>query len=158
MIERHPAPRAAPDGREYPLAGSGLATASGAAARSRGALALAVAALFATSVAGGALGAALWQAHAGVPASPAPLPVRAAAAVPSLPAQASEAAPASALQVPIPPLGAPNYRGIVERFGPSVVGITVSGTPPAGGPEAGLPPFLRGLPGLAPRGEAPFRG
>lgn len=127
--------------------------------RSRSMLALAVAGLFAVSLVGGATGAALWQAgHATAPRAPGVLPARAVA--PALPAQppVEESATASTLQVPIPPVGAPNYRGIVERFGPSVVGITVSGTRPVEGAEAGLPPFLRSLPGLVPRGEAPFRG
>jgi len=62
--------------------------------------------------------------------------------------------------LPIPPIQAPNYRAIVERFGPSVVGINVAGTRPvAGGPSDPMQPFFRGLPGAPqPRGDAPFRG
>jgi serine protease Do len=65
--------------------------------------------------------------------------------------------PAIDAAVPIPPIQAPNYRAIVERFGPSVVGINVAGNRPvAGSPGDPMQPFQRGLP--APRGEAPFRG
>jgi len=60
--------------------------------------------------------------------------------------------------VPIPPIAAPNYRAIVDRFGPSVVGINVAGTRPVAA-NPGFDPFFRGLPGLPqPRGDAPFRG
>ncbi len=69
----------------------------------------------------------------------------------------------------------PNYRAIVQQFGPAVVGITVAGTqkPEGGGNGRGLPPgmeddpffqFFKGIPGYGqggPRGEAPsqpFRG
>jgi serine protease Do len=69
----------------------------------------------------------------------------------------------------------PNYRAIVERFGPAVVGITVAGTQRAEGPAQGrgLPPgmeddpffqFFKGIPGFGqggPRGgppQQPFRG
>jgi len=71
----------------------------------------------------------------------------------------------------------PNYRAIVQQFGPAVVGITVAGTQKAEGPAQGqgrsLPPgmeddpffqFFKGIPGYGqggPRGEAPsqpFRG
>jgi len=74
----------------------------------------------------------------------------------------------------------PNYRAIVERFGPAVVGITVAGTQKAEGPAQGggrsLPPgmeddpffqFFKGIPGFGqggPRGgqggqpQQPFRG
>jgi serine protease Do len=70
----------------------------------------------------------------------------------------------------------PNYRAIVQQFGPAVVGITVAGThkaesPAQGGPGGrGLPPgmeddpffqFFKGIPGYGPRGGAPqqpFRG
>ena len=64
------------------------------------------------------------------------------------------------LGVPIPPIPAPNYRAIVERFGPSVVGINVAGTRPvAGNPSDPMQPFFRGVPGMPqPRGDAPFRG
>ena len=62
--------------------------------------------------------------------------------------------------LPIPPIPAPNYRAIVERFGPSVVGINVAGTRPvAGNPADPMQQFFRGLPGAPqPRGDAPFRG
>ena len=62
----------------------------------------------------------------------------------------------------------PNYRAIVQQFGPAVVGITVAGTQkpegPAQGGGRGLPPgmeddpffqFFKGIPGYGqggPRG------
>lgn len=74
----------------------------------------------------------------------------------------------------------PNYRAIVQQFGPAVVGITVAGTQKAEGPAQGggrgLPPsmeddpffqFFKGIPGYGqggPRGgqggqpQQPFRG
>jgi len=69
----------------------------------------------------------------------------------------------------------PNYRAIVQRFGPAVVGITVAGTQkPEGNAGRGLPPgmeddpffqFFKGIPGFGqggPRGggmpQQPFRG
>jgi serine protease Do len=66
----------------------------------------------------------------------------------------------ASLAVPIPPMPAPNYRAIVERFGPSVVGINVAGTRPvAGNPSDPMQQFFRSLPGMPqPRGDAPFRG
>ncbi|MFO0480047.1 MAG: trypsin-like peptidase domain-containing protein [bacterium] len=66
----------------------------------------------------------------------------------------------ASLAVPIPPMPAPNYRAIVERFGPSVVGINVAGTRPvARNPSDPMQQFFRGLPGMPqPRGDAPFRG
>lgn len=64
------------------------------------------------------------------------------------------------LTAPIPPIPAPNYRAIVERFGPSVVGINVAGTRPVtGNPADPAQQFFRGFPGMPqPRGDAPFRG
>jgi len=66
----------------------------------------------------------------------------------------------------IAPLQAPNYRAIVERWGPAVVGVTVEGTRHVSADEmADNDPFFqffRGLPGFqnrAPRsGDMPFRG
>ena len=76
---------------------------------------------------------------------------------------------------PVPMISAagrvPDYRAIVQRFGPAVVGITVEGThrvaaeEPAVSPQAEDDPyfqFFRGLPGMQPgqRGQpaVPFRG
>jgi len=93
-------------------------------------------------------------------------------------ATAATAAPAPAA---VPMLAGngqvPNYRAIVQQFGPAVVGITVAGTQKPEGPGQGggrgLPPgmeddpffqFFKGIPGYGqggPRGEAPsqpFRG
>jgi serine protease Do len=80
----------------------------------------------------------------------------------SAPARA-EAAPAAA---PLPTGTLPNYRSIVERQGPAVVGVTVSGlrnVDQGDGPSIDEDPFFgffRGLPGwrMAPRGTVPFRG
>jgi serine protease Do len=68
----------------------------------------------------------------------------------------------------LPPLQAPNYRAIVERWGPAVVGVTVEGTRHVSADEmAGenndpFFQFFRGLPGFQPRaprsGDLPFRG
>jgi len=70
----------------------------------------------------------------------------------------------------------PNYRAIVQQFGPAVVGITVAGMHKADADEAqprgrGLPPgmeddpffqFFKGIPGYGQRGggvpQQPFRG
>ncbi len=88
---------------------------------------------------------------------------------------------AAAVPAPVPMSAGngqvPNYRAIVQQFGPAVVGITVAGTQkPEGagqGGGRGLPPgmeddpffqFFKGIPGYGqggPRGEAPsqpFRG
>jgi serine protease Do len=74
---------------------------------------------------------------------------------------ALRSANAAGSAVPIAPIAAPNYRAIVERFGPSVVGINVAGTRPVAA-NPGTDPmqqFFRGLPGFPqPRGDAPFRG
>ena len=93
---------------------------------------------------------------------------------------------ATAAPAPVPMLASggqvPNYRGIVEQFGPAVVGITVAGMHKADAEDApqrggrGLPPgmeddpffqFFKGIPGYGqggPRGgqggqpQQPFRG
>jgi len=89
----------------------------------------------------------------------------------------------SAAPAPVPLLtgnaATPNYRAIVQQFGPAVVGITVAGTHKAEGMEGGgrgLPPgleddpffqFYKGIPGFGQRGpgrgqggmpQQPFRG
>jgi serine protease Do len=68
----------------------------------------------------------------------------------------------------IAPIQAPNYRAIVERWGPAVVGITVEGMRHVDGDDAASMnndpffQFFRGLPGFqfrGPRsGDTPFRG
>ena len=84
---------------------------------------------------------------------------------------AAVTAPATPPPVPSPApvpgaAGAPNYRAIVQKYGPAVVGVTVAGARKV---EASLPPgfsedpffqFFRGLPGFHWRGggEVPFRG
>ena len=119
-------------------------------------------------------------------AGAAPAPAAAAAAQGNGGAQAgvqtaalgAAAAPAA---VPMMAAGAqvPNYRAIVQQFGPAVVGITVAGThTPAAdeqGGGRGLPPgleddpffqFYKGIPGFGQRGprgpggmpQQPFRG
>jgi serine protease Do len=81
------------------------------------------------------------------------------------PAVATQAVPDG----PIGPITAPNYRAIVERFGPAVVGINTEGVAKAGMKgmdDDGLPDdpffqFFRGMPGFggrAPRGDVPVRG
>ena len=82
---------------------------------------------------------------------------------------AMAAAPAIAAPVAgkdgIAPAAAPNYRAIVERFGPAVVGINTSGTSKTA--ARGMPKELEDHPlfrhfgapgGRAPGGEAPARG
>jgi serine protease Do len=79
----------------------------------------------------------------------------------------SAAAPAG----PIAPATAPNYRAIVERYGPAVVGINTEGMVKTG--ARGLPEgaendpffqFFRGMPGMqdmpgrGPRAQTPVRG
>jgi serine protease Do len=67
------------------------------------------------------------------------------------------------------PMQAPNYRAIVERWGPAVVGVTVEGLRHVGGDEMSgennndpFFQFFRGLPGFRfrgpPQGDTPFRG
>lgn len=89
------------------------------------------------------------------------------------PAQQADAAPANpAPLAPAPtlsPIQAPNYRAIVRKWGPAVVGITVEGTHkttwmPGSGDDSDDPflRFFRGLPDFGqqwPRHfEQPFRG
>jgi serine protease Do len=67
--------------------------------------------------------------------------------------------------------GVPDYRAIVKRFGPAVVGVTVAGTHKASAEDSGLPQgmdndpffkFFRGMPGFQQRGQqggqVPFKG
>jgi serine protease Do len=83
---------------------------------------------------------------------------------------------AAAESVPIQPTQAlvPDYRAIVKRYGPAVVGVTVAGLRQVSADERGLPPdiendpffqFFRGMPELGRRGRGrgapqgvPFRG
>jgi serine protease Do len=92
---------------------------------------------------------------------------------------------ATSAPAPVPMIAAagqvPDYRAIVQQFGPAVVGITVAGTHKADADEAaqvprggrGLPPgmeddpffqFFKGIPGYGQRGgqggmpQQPFRG
>ena len=71
----------------------------------------------------------------------------------------------------IEPISAPNYRAIVQQFGPAVVGVTIEGTHKVdaengGTPFAGVPDdpffqFFRGMPGFqlrGPRAEVPIHG
>ncbi len=117
-------------------------------------------ALAAAGVIAGSAGAVTWN-----PAEwfKQPAPVAQAAAQP---------APAAALPAaPIGPVTAPNYRAIVERYGPAVVGITTQGMAKTSmdgidNGDNGLPDdpffkFFRGLPGFGgsmPRGAVPVRG
>ena len=80
-----------------------------------------------------------------------------------------------AVPAPVPMIAAqgrvPDYRAIVQQYGPAVVGVTVSGLHKASAEEQGLPPgmdtdpffqFFRGLPGFEGRSrgnpQVPFRG
>lgn len=88
----------------------------------------------------------------------------------SQPAMAKPVLPvqASIDNSPIAPVTAPNYRAIVERYGPAVVGINTEGASHVG--LRGLPgdsqndpfyQFFRGLPGFGgamPHNELPVRG
>jgi serine protease Do len=91
--------------------------------------------------------------------------------VAAAPAAVAPVAAAAAQAVAAPPqavpLGAaPNYRAIVQQFGPAVVGINVEGLRKTGGDDADaaqdpMQRFFRGIPGWRggmPPGEQPFRG
>ncbi|HEU0203572.1 MAG TPA: trypsin-like peptidase domain-containing protein, partial [Burkholderiaceae bacterium] len=82
----------------------------------------------------------------------------------SPPASTSAAADEPSAAPPIAPVagGAPNYRAIVERYGPAVVGVTVDGSRKVDYAELKDDPFFqffRRLPGFTVpplRGEVPF--
>ncbi len=81
---------------------------------------------------------------------------------------AAAAATATALPAlpALPPGTAPNYRAIVQQFGPAVVGVTVEGSRKLSADDMGGDPiqrFFHGMPGWrgmpgAPGGEQPFKG
>ncbi|MFM2056617.1 MAG: hypothetical protein RLY71_1002 [Pseudomonadota bacterium] len=76
-------------------------------------------------------------------------------------AAASPAAQQPAAGMLIAPVSAPNYRGIVQAYGPAVVGIVAEGIQPASDATEADPfrQFFRGMPGR--RGQAPqvpFKG
>ncbi len=84
---------------------------------------------------------------------------------------AQEAAPARSNPVPAAPAAAPgtlpDYRAIVQAYGPAVVGVTAEGRKATGNSRSrpGVPDhpsfdFFRGLPGMPqmPRGGVPMRG
>lgn len=83
---------------------------------------------------------------------------RPAAAPATQPAAAAVLAPAPLAA--LPPGSAPNYRAIVQRYGPAVVGVTVEGSRPADDAEAEPGQrFFRGLPGArGPSASQPFKG
>ncbi|HSB21960.1 MAG TPA: Do family serine endopeptidase [Burkholderiaceae bacterium] len=84
------------------------------------------------------------------------------------PASTAPAAPPAAPITPLSGAALPNYRAIVQDYGPAVVGVTVSGMHSVGnddedGPSLDDDPFFRffrGVPGLRfpPQGRVPFRG
>lgn len=85
----------------------------------------------------------------------------ATATAPSATTPVAAAAAAATQPLPaLPPGTAPNYRAIVQQFGPAVVGVNVEGTRRTALAEGEpMERFLRGLPGW--RGgpsEQPFRG
>jgi len=81
-------------------------------------------------------------------------------------AAAATAAPAAIAPITAPAGTVPNYRQIVESYGPAVVGVTVEGMHKVEAPD--IPDFsndpffqfFRGLPGFrfGPQGNVPFRG
>jgi serine protease Do len=83
-------------------------------------------------------------------------------------ATATPAAPPPAPRAdPLPAGTLPNYRAIVQTYGPAVVGVTVSGLRnvdqhdgPAADDDDPFFRFFRGVPGLRmqPHGNVPFRG
>ena len=83
------------------------------------------------------------------------------------PAVAATGAPNAAAPTAIGAALAPDYRAIVERYGPAVVGVTVEGTRKTQSDDSDganpFAPFFRGFPGMpdslmAPKGGTPFRG
>lgn len=67
----------------------------------------------------------------------------------------------------LPPGGVPNFRAVIQSYGPAVVGVSVAGVRNVGGddgPSIEDDPFFqffRGLPGFRfgpPQGNVPFRG
>jgi serine protease Do len=83
-------------------------------------------------------------------------------------AQADAAPSAAPAAAPIPVTTVPNYRAIVEQYGPAVVGINTQGTTkasrkgtPDGMPDDPLFRFFKDMPGFngpMPRRETPARG
>lgn len=79
-------------------------------------------------------------------------------------AATAASAPATAAPAPVPlaslPAGStPNYRAIVQQYGPAVVGVTVEGLRKAADEGDPALRFLRGLPGWrGPGAEQPFKG
>jgi serine protease Do len=79
---------------------------------------------------------------------------------------AATAAPTIATPAGLPAGAAPNYRDIVQTYGPAVVGVTVAGTRKVDAAEMPALPddpffqFFRGLPHVpfGPQGDVPFRG
>jgi serine protease Do len=89
---------------------------------------------------------------------PATPPAIVAPATPVAAAAAQAASPA-----PVVPAGAaPNYRAIVQQYGPAVVGISVEGSRKTGNDDADpMQRFFRNMPGWRggmPPAEQPFRG
>src|SRR5690606_8496064 len=78
--------------------------------------------------------------------------------------QAVEAPDGRPLARTVAPIGAPDYRSIVARYGPAVVGVTVEGEAPDSEQafDFGSDPFFRFHRGLpfpqAPGNEVPVRG
>jgi serine protease Do len=80
--------------------------------------------------------------------------------------QPADSSNGSATQSPtagtlIAPISAPNYRGIVQTYGPAVVGVIAEGTQPASADAQADPfqQFFRGMPGRRGQGpQVPFKG
>jgi serine protease Do len=103
------------------------------------------------------------------PAQPAQKPTQVAAANTAQTATPSPVVPVAPTNANgIAPVAAPNFRAIVQQYGPAVVGVTVQGMHKEEG--GGMPPdvandpffqFFRGIPGFGMRQapqEVPFKG
>ncbi len=128
-------------------------------------------ALAATTIAGAIVALGLWSAapsRAGVwDFLTHKTQTAAASAGPAASTATPAAAGAEAQPATLPPASPPNYRAIVQQFGPAVVGVTVEGTRKVetgdwqGFDQDPFFQFFRGLPGFrmpGPRGEMPFHG